>query len=247
MEIKYTTYRINLKHSFGISRSSHDFYDIVYFYIVDGEIIGRGEAAPSKRYNETTEKIISVLDKGILVPENFEDADQLWEYIKPQLEGISALEAAVNMAIWDWRGQKENKAVHDILGFNVSKLPITSYTISIGNMSELDEKIELSLRMYILGISAYYHDSAACILKDGKINEVPCFEGYEIIDFGDKLGKLEASVTSGGLSTMPWTFEDKLDILEKLTTYVLRPNTNQIFQRVHLSLQNIQVHPGYQF
>ena len=23
--------------------------------------------------------------------------------------------------------------------------------------------------MYILGISAYYHDSAACILKDGKI------------------------------------------------------------------------------
>ena len=67
MEIKYTTYRINLKHSFGISRSSHDFYDIVYFYIVDGEIIGRGEAAPSKRYNETTEKIISVLDKGCLL------------------------------------------------------------------------------------------------------------------------------------------------------------------------------------
>ena len=144
MEIKYTTYRINLKHSFGISRSSHDFYDIVYFYIVDGEIIGRGEAAPSKRYNETTEKILSVLDKGILVPENCEDADQLWEHIKPQLEGISALEAAVNMAIWDWRGQKENKAVHDILGFNVSKLPVTSYTISIGDMSELDEKIELS-------------------------------------------------------------------------------------------------------
>ena len=114
MEIKYTTYRINLKHSFGISRSSHDFYDIVYFYIVDGEIIGRGEAAPSKRYNETTEKIISVLDKGILVPENCEDADQIWECIKPQLEGISALEAAVNMAIWDWRGQKENKAVHYI-------------------------------------------------------------------------------------------------------------------------------------
>ena len=23
--------------------------------------------------------------------------------------------------------------------------------------------------MYILGISAYYHDSAACIIKDGKI------------------------------------------------------------------------------
>ena len=152
MEIKYTTYRINLKHSFGISRSSHDYYDIVYFYIVDGGIIGRGEAAPSKRYNETTEKIISVLDKGILLPEYCENADQLWNDIKPQLLGISALEAAANMAIWDWRGQKENKAVYDILGFNIDELPSTSYTISIGDMSELDEKIELSNPYNILKV-----------------------------------------------------------------------------------------------
>ena len=152
MEIKYATYRINLRHSFGISRSSNDYYDIVYFYIVDGEIIGRGEAAPSKRYNETTEKILSVLDKGILLPEYCENADQLWKDIKPQLSGISALEAAANMAIWDWRGQKENKAVYDILGFNIDELPSTSYTISIGDMSELDEKIELSNPYSILKV-----------------------------------------------------------------------------------------------
>ena len=152
MEIKYTTYRINLKHSFGISRSSNDYYDIVYFYIVDGGIIGRGEAAPSKRYNETTEKILSVLDKGILLPEYCESADQLWKNIKPQLSGVSALEAAANMAIWDWRGQKENKAVYDILGFNIDELPSTSYTISIGDMSELDEKIELSNPYSILKV-----------------------------------------------------------------------------------------------
>ncbi len=152
MEIKYTTYRINLRHSFGISRSSNDYYDIVYFYIVDGGIIGRGEAAPSKRYNETTEKILSVLDNGILLPEYCENADQLWKNIKPQLSGVSALEAAANMAIWDWRGQKENKAVYDILGFNIDELPSTSYTISIGDMSELDEKIELSNPYSILKV-----------------------------------------------------------------------------------------------
>ena len=152
MEIKYTTYRINLRHSFGISRSSNDYYDIVYFYIIDDGIIGRGEAAPSKRYNETTEKILSVLDKGIILPEYCENADQLWKNIKPQLSGISALEAAANMAIWDWRGQKENKAVYDILGFNIDELPSTSYTISIGDMSELDEKIELSNPYSILKV-----------------------------------------------------------------------------------------------
>ena len=83
MDIQYATYRINLRHSFGISRSSYDYYDIVYFYIVDGKIIGRGEAAPSKRYNETTKKILSVLDKGILLPENCENADQFERHRYP--------------------------------------------------------------------------------------------------------------------------------------------------------------------
>ncbi len=58
MKIKFSTFRIKLNHSFGISRSSNDFYDIIYFYLIDGDIIGRGEAAPSPRYNESTEKIL---------------------------------------------------------------------------------------------------------------------------------------------------------------------------------------------
>ena len=44
-----------------------------------------------------------------------------------------------------------------------------------------------------------------------------CFEDYEVIDFGGKIGQLEASVTSGGLSTMPWTFQNKLKVLENKT------------------------------
>ncbi len=73
-----------------------------------------------------------------------------------------------------------------------------------------------SLFFNIAGLTNEY-DASAYFLKNGKINKVPCFEGYEIIDFGEKLGELEASVTSGGLSTMPWTFENKLDILENKT------------------------------
>ena len=46
MELKYTTYRIKLVHSFNISRSKNSWYDITYIYLIDGDIIGRGEAAP---------------------------------------------------------------------------------------------------------------------------------------------------------------------------------------------------------
>ena len=43
----------------------------MYFYLVDGNIIGRGEAAPSNRYNESIDKIISILQKGISLPEEY--------------------------------------------------------------------------------------------------------------------------------------------------------------------------------
>ena len=79
MEIAFTTYRIQLKHTFGIARSAHNWYDIVYIFIQDGDIIGRGEAAPSLRYNESTERILSVLKQKVKLPE--EDAIKVQEQL----------------------------------------------------------------------------------------------------------------------------------------------------------------------
>ena len=111
MEISFTTYRINLHYTFGISRSKSDWYDIVLVFIQDGEIIGRGEAAPSFRYNESTERILSVLKQNISLPEGGSDRGKLWNHIYPQLQGIKSLEAAFSMALWDWWGQKQKKPV----------------------------------------------------------------------------------------------------------------------------------------
>ena len=73
-----------------------------------------------------------------------------------------------------------------------------------------------SLFFNIAGLTNEY-DSHAFFIRNGKILEVNCFEDYEVIDFGGDIGQLEASVTSGGLSTMPWTFQNKLKVLENKT------------------------------
>ena len=72
-----------------------------------------------------------------------------------------------------------------------------------------------SLFFNIKGLTNEY-DGSASFLKNGKIHEVLCFEGFEELDF-ENIGKLEAVVTSGGLSTMPWTYEGKLNTLENKT------------------------------
>ena len=72
-----------------------------------------------------------------------------------------------------------------------------------------------SLFFNIEGLTNEY-DEQAYFLKDREIVEVPCFEGIELIDF-EGIGELEAAVTSGGLSTMPWSFKNKIKVLENKT------------------------------
>lgn len=61
------------------------------------------------------------------------------------------------------------------------------------------------------------YDGDAFFIKDSKVVQVPCFEDIEILSFGGEIGNLEAAVTSGGLSTMPWTYEGQLETLENKT------------------------------
>ena len=68
----------------------------------------------------------------------------------------------------------------------------------------------------IQGLTNEY-DGNAYFIRDGKVTEVSCFDDLESIEFSNPIGMLEAAVTSGGLSTMPWTYEGKIQILENKT------------------------------
>lgn len=73
-----------------------------------------------------------------------------------------------------------------------------------------------SLTFNINGFTNEYFGDAL-FLRDGKVTPVPCLAEIETLDFQAPLGQLEAAVTSGGLSTAPWTLEGKLQRLENKT------------------------------
>lgn len=66
------------------------------------------------------------------------------------------------------------------------------------------------------GLSNEYYGHAM-FLRGGRITPVPCFADLEQLQFPQPIGRLEAFVTSGGLSTSPWTFEGRLERLENKT------------------------------
>jgi lysine 6-dehydrogenase len=78
----------------------------------------------------------------------------------------------------------------------------------------------------IAGLTNEYAGTATFI-RDGKLTPVACFDDIEPIEFAG-IGKLEAFVTSGGLSTAPWTLVGKLRRLENKT--IRYPGHAQLFK-----------------
>ena len=102
-----------------------------------------------------------------------------------------------------------------MIGVESMDTPKEVYVWDGGLPLEPKEPWNYSLFFNIAGLTNEY-DGDAFFIENGKVVEVPCFEYIEQLEF-DGVGKLEAAVTSGGLSTMPWTYENKLEILHNKT------------------------------
>ncbi len=131
---------------------------------------------------------------------------------------MSFVEKPVNLFIWDG-------------GLPRNPTPPWNY-ISTFNMNGLTNEYE----------------GPAWFIRDGKPTQVPCLSEVEELDFPDPLGRLEAAVTAGGLSTAPWTFAGKLQRLENKTLrYPGHWQTFQAFQQLGLFEQKPATLKGENF
>ena len=72
------------------------------------------------------------------------------------------------------------------------------------------------LTFNIAGLTNEYAEPAV-FLRDWKVTTVETITEVETIQFPEPIGTLEAFVTSGGIDTMPWTFEGRLRTLQNKT------------------------------
>lgn len=72
------------------------------------------------------------------------------------------------------------------------------------------------LTFHIAGLTNEYAEPAI-FLRNGEITAVEPMTELETVEFQAPIGRLEAFVTSGGTSTMPWTFAGKVRTLQNLT------------------------------
>ena len=64
MKIKLHSFNLELKHTFTISRESHDFQETLIIELNSDGFSGFGEATSNPYYNSTTDKMIAIISKN---------------------------------------------------------------------------------------------------------------------------------------------------------------------------------------
>ncbi|MGH7715473.1 MAG: dipeptide epimerase [Vulcanimicrobiaceae bacterium] len=140
-----------LKHPFKIARYEEAVAKNVLVRVRHGGCEGLGEAAPSERYDESPESVISVLASR---PFSGDDPFAL----ESLLGGIAppAARAGVDIALHDLIGKELGKPLYALLGLDPSLTPATSFTIGISDpettMAKLVEVGEHALLKVKLGL-----------------------------------------------------------------------------------------------
>ncbi len=154
MQIDLMEYRLQLKHTFRISRDcGRDFVDVAIVRIHHLGFTGYGEASPSKYWGEDIESV-----KAAFSELNFYKYPELSDY-----EGIikninstdnppRSLLAAIEMAILDCVSKSRGQSVRQLLGIPSDRNVRSSFTIGIADLNTIELKVQEAAKFPILKV-----------------------------------------------------------------------------------------------
>ncbi|MCY1075115.1 dipeptide epimerase [Archangium lansingense] len=131
-----------LRHAWTISRGTSTSKRNVIVELREGNLIGRGEAAPNVRYGESAETVTEALQK--LAPALDGDPRHfrvLSERIEEALPGNHAAKAALDIALHDLAGKRMGVPLYRMFGLDPSRMPITSFSIGIDDPAAMAQKV----------------------------------------------------------------------------------------------------------
>jgi len=123
---------LTTRNPFGIARWTHSaFADFAVTMTDEGGVVGYGEGAPNKRYEETRDADEAALDELRPTLEAIEGVAAVEAFCGAQ-GGFPALRAALSAAAWDLAGKQAGAPVWQLLGLEKARVR-TSLTIPIGD------------------------------------------------------------------------------------------------------------------
>ncbi|MCV6631455.1 MAG: dipeptide epimerase [Flavobacteriaceae bacterium] len=143
MKISCKKYILPLRHTFTISRESHDFQDSIVVSLEKDGKIGYGEATANNYYGVTFESMSAEIKENQVAIEqfNWKTPEELHAFLC-SLSLSSFAICALDLAAHDLYGKMLGKPLHEIWGTSKETYPITNYTIGIDTIEKMVKKME---------------------------------------------------------------------------------------------------------
>jgi len=143
IQLSFQFYDLPLRHPFTISRYTVTVQKTVIVTISDGTISGYGEATVNPYYHSTVERLSASLaqiqseidfDSGI-------HPKKMWDQMMPLVADDFFALCAADIAYWDFYARKHGQILRSYWSAENAKTPLTSFTIGIGTIETMKQKI----------------------------------------------------------------------------------------------------------
>ncbi len=144
MKLRYWSYELPFIYPFTISKGTKTHQPTLIVELEHMGIKGYGEAPAISYYNIPVEKMIADIEAKKLFIEKYAltDPERYWHYLHHLLPQNNFLVCALDMAAWDIYGKMRGHPLYQLWGYDITKSPLTDYTIGIDTIPRMIEKVE---------------------------------------------------------------------------------------------------------
>jgi L-alanine-DL-glutamate epimerase-like enolase superfamily enzyme len=142
VSLSYRPLVLKLAHTWTIARGSSDEKKNGLLRVVAEGVTGYGEAAANKRWGqswETSEAAYAKVEKAVAGLSPWDHLTFL-EKAEAAAGGDHEVVAALDMALWDWKGKRLGRPVHELLGVPAHGMPVTTFSIGIDTAEVMKQK-----------------------------------------------------------------------------------------------------------
>ena len=144
IKLIYKQFNLPFTHPFTISKGTKTHQPTLLVKLEYFGHKGYGEAPAISYYNIPVEKMIEDLERKKQFVEKFafSDPERYWHYLHHLLPANPFLVCAIDMAGWDLFGKMKRKQLHELWGLDITKSPITDFTIGIDTIEKMVAKMQ---------------------------------------------------------------------------------------------------------
>jgi L-Ala-D/L-Glu epimerase len=189
MKLEIEPIQVETAHPFRIARGSKRKRDIFIVSLTADGVTGMGEAAPQEFYGEDTMTVRAAIQSiGRMLDGDPEDVrgrlNDRASDLHRALQAHASVRAALDMALWDIRGQTASAPVFHLVGADPELAPATSFTIGIDAPDVIDAKVDAAAPYTILkvkvGLPGDLEILDRVIARSGKTVRVDANEGWDL-------------------------------------------------------------------